>query len=288
MTSPSAPLPTSDQVTDYYSALGPLLRMAWGDNLHFGYWEGASDRSSPQEATDRFTDVLTERLGVGAGSRVLDAGCGIGSPAVRVASSTGAEVWGVTISQQQVGQAVELAERVGLSGRVRFALRDAMETGYETESFDAVLAFESIVHMDRPRALREWKRVLKPGGRIVLTDTFPMDGAVRRPGDTVGDVASMATLEDYPRLLSDAGLELVELTDVTEHTKFTFTRVLDGILRCRKDFEREHGMTVEEVLNAMKPAHPQASQAAGFGAPPQVGCLVAVARKPASAAAGAR
>ncbi|MFH8619919.1 SAM-dependent methyltransferase [Streptomyces sp. NPDC017979] len=288
MTSPSTPLPTSDQVTDYYSALGPLLRMAWGDNLHFGYWEGVSDRSSPQEATDRFTDVLTDRLGVEAGCRVLDAGCGIGSPAVRVASLTGAEVWGVTISQQQVDQAVELAERAGLSGRVRFALRDAMDTGYEDGSFDAVLAFESIVHMDRPRALREWKRVLKPGGRIVLTDTFPLDGAARRPGDTVGDVASMATLEEYPRLLADAGLEPVELTDVTEHTKFTFTRVLDGILRCRKDFEREHGMTVEEVLDAMKPAHPQASQSAGFGAPPQVGCLIAVARKPASADAGPR
>ncbi|MGW5679809.1 SAM-dependent methyltransferase [Streptomyces sp. NPDC003860] len=297
MTSPSTPLPTSDQVTDYYSALGPLLRMAWGDNLHFGYWEGGSDRSSPQEATDRFTDVLMERLGVAAGERVLDAGCGIGSPAVRVASLTGAEVWGVTISQQQVDQAVELAERAGLSGRVRFALRDAMETGYEDGSFDAVLAFESIVHMDRPRALREWKRVLKPGGRIVLTDVFPVVDETAQPfnpafatarKEEVPDMTSFVTFDDWPGLVADAGLELVELTDVTEHTKFTFTRVLDGILRCRKDFEREHGMTVEEVLDAMKPAHPQASQSAGFGAPPQVGCLIAVARKPASADAGAR
>ncbi|MGW3567074.1 hypothetical protein ACWDSL_24935 [Streptomyces sp. NPDC000941] len=77
MTSPSAPPPTSDQVTDYYSALGPLLRMAWGDNLHFGYWEGPSDRSSPQEATDRFTDVLAERLGVGVGCGVSGVGCGV-------------------------------------------------------------------------------------------------------------------------------------------------------------------------------------------------------------------
>ncbi|MGW3567075.1 methyltransferase domain-containing protein [Streptomyces sp. NPDC000941] len=224
----------------------------------------------------------------GVGCRVLDAGCGIGSPALRVAASTGAEVLGITISGQQVDQAVELTERAGMSDRVRFQLKDAMDTGFEAASFDAVLAFESIVHMDRPTALREWKRVLKPGGRIVLTDTFPLGDSVRQPGDTVGDVASMASLEDYPGLLADAGLELDDLRDVTEHTKFTFTRVIDGILRCRKDFEREYGMTVEEVLEAMKPVHPQASQTAGFGASPQVGCLIAVAHKPVSPGPGAR
>lgn len=195
---------------------------------------------------------------------------------------------GITISGQQVDQAVELTERAGMSDRVRFQLKDAMDTGFEAASFDAVLAFESIVHMDRPTALREWKRVLKPGGRIVLTDTFPLGDSVRQPGDTVGDVASMASLEDYPGLLADAGLELDDLRDVTEHTKFTFTRVIDGILRCRKDFEREYGMTVEEVLEAMKPVHPQASQTAGFGASPQVGCLIAVAHKPVSPGPGAR
>ncbi|MFH8620247.1 SAM-dependent methyltransferase [Streptomyces sp. NPDC017979] len=281
MTSPSAVPPTTHQMADFYDALGPLLRMAWGDNFHIGYWEGVSDRSSPQEATDRFTDVLTDRLGVEAGCRVLDAGCGIGSPAVRVASLTGAEVWGVTISQQQVDQAVELAERAGLSGRVRFALRDAMETGYEDGSFDAVLAFESIVHMDRPRALREWKRVLKPGGRIVLTDVFPVVDETAQPfnpafatarKEEVPDMTSFVTFDDWPGLVADAGLELVELTDVTENIKGTFPRMLDAFLAHRREFEREHGVTLEEVLDSAKLAN-QTN-------PTSSGCLIAVAVKP--------
>ncbi|MFJ2263445.1 SAM-dependent methyltransferase [Streptomyces sp. NPDC087844] len=281
MTTPSAPPPTSDQVTDYYSALGPLLRMAWGDNLHFGYWEGPGDGSSPQEATDRFTDLLVSRLGVGAGDVVLDAGCGIGSPALRLASLTGARVVGITISPQQVEQARELAREAGMAERVEFRYADAMDTPFEAESFDAVLAFESIVHMERPTALREMARVLKPGGRLVLTDTFPPDGGSQER-DLSGDVASMARLEEYPDLIAGAGLALDELTDVTDHTKFTFTRVIDGILRCRRDFEREHGISVEEVLDTLKPAHPQVS---ALGGAPQVGCLVAVAHKPSAAEA---
>jgi ubiquinone/menaquinone biosynthesis C-methylase UbiE len=275
MTSQSAVPPTADQVTDYYGALGPLLQMAWGDNFHFGYWDGPSDTSSPEEATDQFTDLLTERLRVGPGDRVLDVGCGIGRPALRVASSTGADVLGITISRQQVEQASQLAETEGMSDQVSFQYADAMNMPFEEASFDAVLAFESIVHMDRPTALREMIRVLKPGGRLVLTDTFPT-GDDKTGGDA-GDVASLGRIEDYPGLVTDAGLRLDELTDVTEHTKFTFSRMLDGVFRCRREFERKHGVSVQEIFDSMKPAHPDVPTVSGT---PGVGCLIMVAHKP--------
>ncbi|NGO68922.1 SAM-dependent methyltransferase [Streptomyces boncukensis] len=291
MTSASAVPPTDGRVTDYYSALGPLIQLAWGDNLHFGYWEGPQDRSSPQEATDRFTDLLAGRLRVGPGDRVLDAGCGVGRPALRVASSTGAAVLGVTISEQQVRQATELAEAAQMSGQVSFAYADAMDLPFESGSFDAVLAFESIVHMDRPKALREMARVLAPGGRLVLTDTFPVGGGTEPPdggasdtgnagnaGNTgnAGSVASLGRIEDYPGLVAGAGLRLDELTDVSEHTKFTFIRVLERIFRSRKEFERQHGVSVEEVFESLKSAHPQAS----VDGTAEVGCLIMAAHKP--------
>jgi SAM-dependent methyltransferase len=273
---PAVP-PTADQVTDYYGALGPLLRMAWGDNFHFGYWDGPADTRSPEEATDRFTDLLTERLRVSSGERVLDVGCGVGRPALRVASTTGAGVLGVTISRQQVEQASELAEAEGMADQVSFAYADGMDLPFEEGSFDAVLAFESIVHMDRATALREMTRVLKPGGRLVLTDTFPSGEDAGRPGDDAGDVASLGRIEDYPALVAGAGLVLDELTDVTEHTKFTFTRMLDGVFRCRREFERTHGVSVQEVFDSMKPAHPDVPTVGGT---PGVGCLIMAAHKP--------
>lgn len=270
MTSPSA-VPPGGTVSDYYSSLGPLLQMAWDDNFHFGYWDGPSDTRSVQEATDRFTDLLIERLRVGPGDRVLDVGCGIGKPAMRLASATGANVLGVTISELQVKQATESARLAELSDRVAFQYADAMAMPFDDAAFDAVLAFESINHMDRPTALREMARVLRPGGRVVLTDVTPPSDDSYQPDDDPAVVTSLTRLEDWPGLVGDAGLVLDELTDVTENTKDTANRMIDGILRCRREFEARHGVSVQEVLDAAKSALPTV---------PSAGCAIVVAHKP--------
>lgn len=274
MTSPSAVPPTPDDMADFYNALGPLLRMSWGDNFHFGYWEGPSDTSSVEVATDRFTDLLIERLRVGPGDRVLDVGCGVGRPALRLSSATGASVVGVTISREHVEQAGELARAEGLADRVTFEYGDGMDLPFGAGEFSAVLAFESIVHMDRPVALREMTRVVRPGGRVVLTDVFALsgEGAPQAPADEDSGISSwMRTIDDYPALVADAGLVLDELLDVTKNIEGTFSRMIDGFLRHRRAFEREHGMTLEEVFRtgAMTNANV-----------PGVGCLVMTAHKP--------
>ncbi|NGO72792.1 SAM-dependent methyltransferase [Streptomyces boncukensis] len=284
MTSPSAVPPTAGQLAEFYGPLGSLLQLAWDDNFHFGYWEGPSDASSVEEATDRLTDLLAERLRVGPGDRVLDAGCGIGKPTLRVAASTGARVHGVNISEHHIEQATEAARAAGVAEQVTFQYADAMELPFAAGSFDALLALESIVHMDRPKALREWARVLAPGGRVVLTDVFPLEpgsgpqsltggGAAADAAGPEDDssIASLTRFEDYAALVSGAGLELDELTDVTENTQGTFPRMLDAFLKHRREFERRHGVSVEDVLNSATVSQSQASAA---------GCLIMVAHKP--------
>lgn len=279
MTSPTA-LPTADQMTEYYTQIGALLQLAWNDNFHFGYWDGPEDKSTIEEATNRFTDMLISRLKVGAGDRVLDAGCGIGKPALQLASSTGATVLGISISKPQVEQAAELARAQGMSDQVSFQHADAMDTKLEAASFDAVLAFESIIHMDRPTALREFARVLKPGGRLALTDVTALkddpgeveqfNGFAEAPPEDETHIASTVGPDDWPRLLTDAGLVLDEVNDVTANTAPTFTLLLDGVIKHRREFEREHGVSVEEVLASATVADP--------GLAP--GCLLVAAHKP--------
>jgi ubiquinone/menaquinone biosynthesis C-methylase UbiE len=215
--------------------------------------------------------MLIARLKVGPGDRVLDVGCGIGKPGMQVATATGASVVGITISASQVEQAQRRAVDEGMADRVSFEYADGMDMPYQDASFDAILSFESINHMERPVALREFTRVLRPGGRLVLTDVTADNDDPYRADEHPDAVSSLVRIGDWPALVTGAGLVLDELTDVTEQTKGTMNRMIDNILKCRKDFEAKHGITVQEVFDQAKSALPTV---------PSTGCAIVVAHKP--------
>jgi cyclopropane fatty-acyl-phospholipid synthase-like methyltransferase len=80
---------TSNEVGQFYdriAALGPPTHY----NLHLGYWDDLDSEVPFGAASDRLTDMVTERLKIEPGSRVLDVGCGVGGPGVRIARRTGA------------------------------------------------------------------------------------------------------------------------------------------------------------------------------------------------------
>ncbi len=104
---------------------------------------------------------------------MLDAGCGLGGSAIWLAQQFGAEVVGVNLVASQVYRARRSAYRHGVSDRVRFERRDFTRTGFPEGNFDVVWAIESICHTsDKPAFLVEARRLLKPGGRLVVADLF--------------------------------------------------------------------------------------------------------------------
>jgi O-methyltransferase StaMB len=192
------------------------------ETLHFGYWATPEPDDSIEEAAPRLTDQVINRLGLRPGQRVLDAGCGIGEPAIRVAKVTGAEVVGVTVSAEQVKRATALAEREGVGGLVTFQHANAMELPFEADSFDAAYALESIIHMDRVTALREFGRVVRPGGNIVFTDLFQRAPKPVGQPSVIDQLVALWLLTepiemyDYGQVVRDSGLQLWEVKDITE------------------------------------------------------------------------
>ena len=274
-------IPRPEDVAQYYDGFTPLMRLIWDDNLHFGYWTGPDDTSSIAEATDRLTDLLIERIKVGPGERVLDIGCGVGKPALRLVRSTGASVVGVSINKREVDQASDLARADGLDDRVSFKYADAAALPFPDATFDAAWLLESIIHMDRAVVLREAARVVRPGGRIVLTDMV----LLTPPQATTGAVGSAArrnaqqmspipVIDDYRRLVPDAGLELDEVIDIGSHTGSSMTRIFKAVNDNRASVEEVFGPAAGPIL-------------AAFSAPPQgltnVGYAIVVAHRPATA-----
>src|ERR687898_826328 len=84
------------------------------------------------------TDELAELAGIGADDSVLDVGSGVGGPARRIASTRGATVTGVDLTEEFCEVATMLSERTGLGDKVEFRHADALELPFDEGSFDVV------------------------------------------------------------------------------------------------------------------------------------------------------
>ncbi|MGH3086615.1 MAG: methyltransferase domain-containing protein [Rubrobacteraceae bacterium] len=162
----------SRRVVSFYGRLLPRLRRT-PDSLamHLGFWDGETE--SHAEAAVNMNRVLSKRVELRPGERVLDAGCGFGGSAIWLAEEVGAKVVGVNLAPDQIYHARRLAYLRGLSHRVAFEREDFTRTSFPDESFDVVWAVESVCHTgDKPGFLSEARRLLKPDGRLVVADFF--------------------------------------------------------------------------------------------------------------------
>jgi len=101
-----------------------------------------------------------------ADTRTLDAACGEGYGSAMLALS-GASVEGVDVSEQAIGHA---RQRYGHLPGLGFRVADCTRLPYPDDEFDRVVSFETLEHLaEQDQLLAEFRRVLKPGGFLVLS-----------------------------------------------------------------------------------------------------------------------
>jgi ubiquinone/menaquinone biosynthesis C-methylase UbiE len=103
------------------------------------------------------------------GAAVLDLGCGAGVPATLWLADRGFSVTGADLSERQLGLARKLVPGAA------FVKADMTELNFGFGTFDAVVAFHSIIHVPReehPALLRKIQRWLRPGGLFLATLTL--------------------------------------------------------------------------------------------------------------------
>src|SRR3954469_16338682 len=133
-------------------------------------WE--SGRASPYHRglgamTSRPLPALLDAAAVGAGSAVLDVATGPGYAAA-LAAGRGAKVVAVDFSREMLALAAKLHPEID------FRQADANALPFEDGTFDAVVSNLLMPHVsDLPAVVREFARVVRPGGRVALTTWDP-------------------------------------------------------------------------------------------------------------------
>ena len=161
-----------------------------------------------------------EWLALDPTSNVLEVASGSGGPAIFLARHVGCEVMGLDINSHGVAAAARRAEAHQLAGRATFVQADAdARLPFPDDTFDAILCVDSANHFARrAHVLKEWHRVLRPGGHALFTDPVVITGPVSNE-----ELAARSSVGYFlfttpgmnERWAEEAGLEVVRREDVT-------------------------------------------------------------------------
>jgi len=221
------------------------------DYVH-GYSTRESERLSDQAAT--LTDLLHADTRYPAGTRVLEAGCGVGAQTVTLArNSPRAEFVALDVSATSLATA-EAAFRRNGSANVTFRQGDIFDLPFADASFDHVFVCFVLEHLHQPaEALRCVRRVVKPGGTITVIEGdhgsayFHPDSVEARRAieclvelQRLGGGDALIGRRLYP-LLTEAGVHEVRVSPRTVYadgsrpglqdgfTRKTFTAMVEGV-----------------------------------------------------------
>jgi 2-polyprenyl-3-methyl-5-hydroxy-6-metoxy-1,4-benzoquinol methylase len=194
--------------TDLYEQ---IRREAFGEDIGQNSWLTADEQ-----------DKFLSWLNLSPGKTLLDVACGAGGPALRIAAIAGCSVVGIDIHEQGISTALSLAAQRGLDRIAKFRVANAAQLlPFPDASFDAITCIDAINHLlDRLGIVKDWARLLKPGGRLLFTDPITVSGPL-----TNAEIAVRSSIGFFlfvplgydEHILAQCGLRLVVSENVTRN-----------------------------------------------------------------------
>jgi len=217
----------------YSPAAGtPFYRRVMGDGtpvIHYGIYDkpATSMRQATETATRRMLALALQGLGGIPPREVIDLGAGPGGSAHLLARETGARITCVDLCAHHNRENTIIARSLGLTDliRTRTGSFERLPSGWGGR-FDLAWSQEALCHSrDKPAALREARRVLRPGGVLVFTDILLAECAPAGSAmvfSEVNAVAEWTTAAGYRQELARAGFDHITHHDWTPHLNGNF------------------------------------------------------------------
>ncbi|MEV5959909.1 cyclopropane-fatty-acyl-phospholipid synthase family protein [Streptomyces sp. NPDC051987] len=218
-------------ISHHYDVGNDFYELVLGPSMVYScaYWEDGGTLEGAQR--DKL-ELVSAKLGLTPGQRLLDVGCGWGSMAIHAAREHGVSVVGVTLSQEQAAYARKRVADEGLTDRVEIRVQDYRDV--RDGPYDAISSIGMAEHVGSERYLeyaRELYGLLKPGGRLLNhqiarrpqgdESAYHVDEFIDAYVFPDGELAPIGTTVTQ---LERAGFEVRDVESIREHYALTLRR----------------------------------------------------------------
>lgn len=223
---------TNKSVAAYFDLITDDGRMFYGDNFHFGFFHTGA--KTLQEGLDAHTDLVSEMARIDGSKSVLDVGCGICAPAIRIARKHGCCITGINISGEQVRHGRELIESENLSDKITVTQGNALQLDFKDNSFDSIVCLEvagdiCVTDEQKDGLAAELYRVLKPGGHLGFSDLVFTGKPTKEEEKSMRTILyheGEELITDWPAIFEKYGFTINQQKDYIDDTMETWTHSL--------------------------------------------------------------
>ena len=176
------------------------------------------------------TQSLGERCGLASTDKILDAGCGIGGSSRFLGEHFNSFVTGIDLVEVFVRVAKMLTQATGLEDKVEFFQGNLEDLDIEDSAFDVVWCQHTLMNIsDKQKTFKEFYRVLKPGGRLILHEIVQKENLeihLPVPWADSHRISFLETQNRFKEMALDANFTPDFINDATDQAKRWWQKVL--------------------------------------------------------------
>ncbi|HYF05095.1 MAG TPA: methyltransferase domain-containing protein [Patescibacteria group bacterium] len=265
---------TEQDTQNYYNSFGSVYEAVWNEEIHTGYFD--TDKSLEQAVRD-MDSYLAKLVNIVPNSTILTVGSGRGGVDRFLVRNFSAKITGLDLSIEQITKAKSQAQDQGMQESITYVQGPMIALPFSDSSFDILWVQESLFHChDKQKAVSEFRRVLKLGGKLVLEDTvLGFSDAKEEVLATFGKrvrLNELLTRQEIANLFQSAGFNLQTEVDISKHLEITYGKIVEHIESSGEKLS-QHLPTEYSNLDTIKQGFKKSQESVAQG---KLGCIVQV------------
>lgn len=205
-----------DAISHHYDVSNEFYRLVLGPSMVYSCAVWSQPDETLEDAQFAKLDLVSRKLALQPGMRLLDVGCGWGSMVIHAAKNYGVHAVGITLSKEQAVHAQERVDAAGLSNNIEIRVQDYRDVN--DGPFDAISSIGMFEHVGRKRMeeyIRDLYGLLPDQGRL-------LNHAISRPGYPQADHLVGRTKALTRRLATAFGSDLTSKVESELIQRYVF------------------------------------------------------------------